>query len=134
MTMKEVKIGDRKKIGAAVTDLNTAAAVKSGELNVFATPMMIALIEQCSAELMKEYLDEGETSVGTFISVSHVSATPVGMQVYAESEIISVNGREVAFSVKAYDEAGLIGEGEHKRFAVMSEKFQKKADSKIAGE
>ena len=128
--MKEIITGTKNRIETFVSKENLAVTVKSGDLEVFATPMMIALIEQTSAALLSQFLDDDETSVGTFIATSHIAPTPVGMKVYAESEITAVNGREITFSVKAFDEKGLIGEGEHKRFIVFAEKFQKKANAK----
>ena len=115
-----------------VTKDKTAAAVGSGLLDVFATPQMIALMEATASESVAPYLDEGSTSVGTLVNVSHVAATPVGMTVRCESELIEVEGRKLVFTVKAYDECGLIGEGNHERFIVFSEKFMAKTNAKLA--
>ena len=114
-----------------VTMDKTAAAVGSGLLDVFATPQMIALMEATASESVAPYLDEGSTSVGTLVNVSHVAATPVGMTVRCESELTDVEGRKLTFSVKAYDECGLIGEGTHERFVIFSEKFMAKANAKL---
>ena len=116
-----------------VTEDKTAKKVGSGSLLVFATPMMVALMEKTSLKSIEEFLEDGETTVGTLVNVSHVSATPVGMEVTCESVLTEVDGRRLVFSVKAYDEAGLVGEGTHERFIVKSEKFQGKADSKKQG-
>lgn len=107
-----------------------ANQVGSGQVSVFATPMMIALIEQTASECIQPYLEEGQTSVGTFLSVSHCAATPEGMAVTAQVEVVEINGREVTFQVRADDEAGMIGEGTHKRFIVSREKFELKAQNK----
>ena len=115
-----------------VTMDKTAAAVGSGLLDVFATPQMIALMEATASESVAPYLDEGSTSVGTLVNVSHVAATPVGMKVTCESELIEVEGRKLVFTVKAYDECGLIGEGSHERFIVFSEKFMAKTNAKLS--
>ena len=93
-----------------VTEEKTALAMGSGELAVYATPAMIALMEKAAFSSVAAELDEGQGTVGTLINVSHVSATPCGMEVRCESELIDVDGRRLVFSVKAYDEAGLIGE------------------------
>ena len=114
-----------------VTKEKTAATVGSGLLEVFATPMMIALMEQTAAESVAPCLDAGSTTVGTLVNVSHVSATPVGATVYCESTLTEVEGRKLTFSVKAYDNAGLIGEGTHERFIVFSEKFMAKTLAKL---
>jgi predicted thioesterase len=113
-----------------VTEANTAKAMGSGALEVFATPSMIALMEQTAWESVQSQLEDGSGTVGTSLQVKHVAATPVGMKVTCESELIKVDGRALTFSVKAYDETGLIGEGEHERFIVFNDKFQAKADAK----
>lgn len=113
-----------------VTEENTAKAMGSGELMVFATPAMIALMEQTAYESVASELEEGSGTVGTALNVKHVAATPVGMRVRCESELIQVEGRALIFSVKAYDASGLIGEGVHERFIIQNAKFQTKADAK----
>lgn len=110
---------------------NTAAAVGSGMLEVFATPMMIALMEKTACESVAPYLEEGSGTVGTELNVKHVAATPIGMQVTCETELVEVDGRRLVFRVKASDEAGLIGEGTHERFIINNEKFQSKANGKL---
>lgn len=110
---------------------NTATAVGSGVLEVFATPCMLALMEKTACDSVIPYLEEGWGSVGTEATIKHVAATPIGMTVRCESELIEVDGRRLVFSVKAYDEAGLIGEGIHERFTVNNEKFQAKTDAKL---
>lgn len=114
-----------------VTEENTAKVMGSGALDVFATPAMIALMEKTAWESVQPYLEEGSGTVGTLMNVKHVAASPVGMKITCETELTKVDGRALAFSVKAFDEAGLIGEGEHERFIVYNEKFQEKADAKL---
>ena len=114
------------------TNENTAKTMGSGTLDVFATPAMIALMENTAYESVAAELEEGSGTVGTALNVKHVAATPVGMKVTCETELIKVDGRALTFSVKAFDEKGLIGEGEHERFIVFNEKFQAKADAKLA--
>ena len=113
-----------------VDESNTALAVGSGSLKVFATPMMIALMENAAAACIADDLGEGNTSVGTAISVSHVAATPMGMKVKATAELVAVEGIKYDFKVTAEDERGLIGEGTHSRFAVNGEKFTNKTYQK----
>lgn len=113
-----------------VTRENTAKTVGSGELDVFATPAMIALMEETAYKSVAGELDAGMGSVGTLMNVKHVSATPLGRKVTCQTELREVDGRRLVFQVEAKDEAGLIGEGVHERFIVENEKFQKKADSK----
>lgn len=113
-----------------VTEEMAAKNVGSGTLMVFATPAMIALMEKTAWESVQPELEEGSGTVGTALNVKHVAATPMGMKVTCETELIKVEGRALTFSIKAYDEAGLIGEGTHERFVVYNEKFQAKADAK----
>lgn len=113
-----------------VTPEMSAARVGSDLVDVFATPMMVALIEQTCLESVLPCLEEGQGTVGTLVNVSHVSATPVGMRVWCESELTEVDRRRLVFKVKAYDEAGLIGEGTHERFVIDTEKFMAKISAK----
>lgn len=128
--MKEIVSGTKGTAEMTVTEEKTAAAVGSGSLRVFATPMMAALMEAAACQAVAAFLDEGETTVGTELNIQHTAATPVGMTVTAEAEVLSQNGREVTLRVRAFDAAGEIGSGTHKRFAVLSERFQTKADGR----
>lgn len=119
------------KIFETVKENNTALSVGSGSLKVYATPAMIALMEKASCEAVSSLLNEGETTVGTMMNVNHISATPIGMEVYATAEVISHEGRKFVLKVEAYDECGKIGEGMHERFLVFSEKFTEKTYSKL---
>lgn len=126
----KMETGIKGEATETVGENNTAATIKSGELKVYATPAMIALMEQAAYQSVAGRLEEGMGSVGTMMNVSHLSATPVGMQVRAESELVAVDGRKLTFQVEAYDERGKIGEGIHERFIVDNLKFQQKADTK----
>ena len=125
-----VELGIKGKQDTIVTTANVAMNVGSGKVQVFATPMMIALMEKAAALSIEPVLAPGQSSVGTHINVSHCAATPMGMHVWAETEVIETDRRRVTFSVKAYDERGLIGEGTHDRFIIDVEKFIAKAESK----
>ena len=114
-----------------VTPEMSAARIGSGLVEVFATPMMVALIEQTCLESVLPQLEEGQGTVGTLVNVSHVSATPVGMRVWCDSELVEVDRRRLVFKVKAYDECGLIGEGTHERFIIDNAKFMEKLNSKL---
>lgn len=113
-----------------VAEENLACNVGSGLVKVYATAMMIALIEKAAVLSVEPYLDEGQGSVGTLVNVTHCAATPLGMKVHAETELIEIDRRRLVFKVAAYDERGLIGEGLHERFIIDNAKFQAKADSK----
>ena len=126
-----MEIGAKFKVTIKVEEKEPAASYGSGTLAVLATPRMIALMEESAYKCIDKYLEEGQSSVGTYLDVKHLAATPVGMEAYAESEVTEVDGRRVVFSVKAYDEKGLIGEGKHERFVVLSEKFVAKTYQKL---
>ncbi len=116
-----------------VTEENTAKAVGSGGLEVFATPALIALAEKTAFQSVAEHLEEGQSTVGTHIDIKHIAATPVGMKVTCETELIeldSENPRRLVFSVNIYDEVEKIAEGTHERFIIYSERFQNKANGK----
>ncbi len=124
--------GIKNIIETSVSNENTAATMGSGTLAVFATPAMIALIEETAWKSVMPYLDNGLCTVGTKLDINHVSPTPVGMSVKCETELIEIDGRKLKFKADVYDETGLIGTGTHERFIVTSDKFQQKADSKKA--
>ena len=113
-----------------MTEQNTAKALGSGSLPVYATPAMCCLMEKAAAELAEEKLPQDWTTVGGSINILHKAPTPVGSKVRAEAEVLAVEGRKISYRVTAYDESGLIGEGEHERFAVAREKFMAKAASR----
>ncbi len=123
-------VGLKGRCESAVVETNTAAAVGSGLLPVFATPMMVALMENAAVNALEGQLPEGQGSVGTHLDISHDASTPIGMKVWAEAELTAVNGRALTFSVTAYDEAGPIGKGTHQRFIIQNEKFMLKAQQK----
>ena len=125
-----ITIGLKGHLERIVTEEVTAARIGSGLVKVFATPMMIALIEQTCYESVSPFLEEGQGTVGTLVNVTHSAATPVGMRVWCDSQLIEVDRRRLVFQVKAYDECGLIGEGRHERFIIDSAKFQAKIDAK----
>ena len=127
-----LKIGLKGHAETVVAYENTAAAVGSGLVPVFATPSMIALMEQAASASLLPYLEEGQGSVGVHLDVSHEAATPIGMKVRAESEVTEINGKQIVFSVAAYDEAGLIGRGTHKRAVITVDRFMAKVEQKKA--
>lgn len=109
---------------------DTAKALGSGAVDVFSTPKLVALMEKAALLSVRDYLDEGMDTVGTHLDISHSAATPVGMTVRAESELIEVDRRRLVFSVKAWDETELVGEGTHERFIIDRDKFLAKCSSK----
>ena len=125
-----IPVGIKGRADSLVTEDKTAIAAGSGTLPVYATPWMAALMEQAAQTSLQPYLDEGESTVGTHLSIDHLSATPVGLKVWAESEVTAVDGRKVSLNVAAYDEAGLIGKGTHERFVIAAGRFLSKAQAK----
>ena len=125
-----IKIGTSDRKSEIVEYKNTASACGSGGLEVYATPAMIALMEGAALAAMGRLLPPGWTTVGTELEVKHLSATPLGMKVYASAELLAIDGRSLSFKVEAFDEAGKIGEGTHKRYIVESEKFLAKLENK----
>lgn len=110
---------------------NCAKTVKSGSLEVYATPAMIALAEYTACAALQDYLPEGMTSVGTHLDIKHLSATPIGMKVTCVASVAAVEGRKISFSIVVQDEAGLIGEGNHERFLVKLDSFMEKTMEKL---
>ena len=125
-----IEKGIKGHLEQTVTDELCADRIGSGLVKVFATPMMIALIERTCNESVTPLLDPGQGTVGTRIDVSHCAATPVGMRVWCDSELTEVDRRRLVFSVRAYDQCGLIGEGTHERFIIDSDRFQQKTNEK----
>ena len=127
----EITIGMLGKVSSLVEREDTAAEVGSGALLVYATPCMVALMEGAACEAIASTLNEEKTSVGIALNISHLAATPVGMEVRAEAEVTEVDGNIITFQVTAYDEAGKIGEGTHKRAIVTAQRFLDKTYSKL---
>lgn len=126
--MLEVGIRCEKKV--MVTEENTADKMGSGLLPVFATPAMISLMEDAASSSVLPYLEEGMGTVGISLNVKHTAATPIGMQVRCESELMEIDRKRLVFQVTAYDELGEIGSGIHERFIIDNEKFMEKANAK----
>lgn len=108
---------------SVVTETNTATAMGSGDMEVFATPAMVALMENAAMEAVSGLLPEGSSTVGALINVTHIKPSGMGVRVTAEAELVSVEGRKLFFKVSAEDETGQIGEGTHVRYIVDREKF-----------
>ncbi|MCD8340859.1 MAG: thioesterase family protein [Clostridiales bacterium] len=129
--MMAVTAGIKGRASCVVTPDKTAKAVGSGALEVFATPMLAALVEEAAWTSIQPYLEEGEGSVGTRFETNHSTPTPVGMTVTAETEVTEVDGRRFVFSFTVSDDAGVIGRGTHERFLVQNEKFMQRCQRKL---
>ena len=127
----EITVGMKGEVGTLAEREDTAKEVGSGSLLVYATPCMVALMEGAACEAIQEALSDNQTTVGTELNIQHISATPVGLEVRAEAEVTAVEGKVITFQVKAFDEAGEIGNGIHKRVIVNTQKFLEKAYDKL---
>lgn len=127
----EITVGMKGEVGTVVEREDTAKEVGSGSLLVYATPCMVALMEGAACEAIEQALGEDKTTVGIELNIQHTSATPVGLEVRAEAEVTAVDGKIITFQLKAFDEAGEIGSGIHKRAIVPVQKFLDKAYSKL---
>ena len=130
MEFKMLQIGINTTIQERVTEEKTAAVVGSGALLVYATPAMITLMEKASAQLVAPYLSDGEGTVGINVNIKHISATPVGMSITCNSELIEIDKKRLVFKVEAFDEKGIIGEGTHERFIINNDRFMEKVNNK----
>ena len=127
----EITVGMKGSVSTMVEREDTAYEVGSGSLLVYATPCMVALMEGAACEAIADALPEGKTSVGTALDIAHLSATPVGLEVRAEAEVTAVEGSMITFQVTAFDEAGKIGEGTHKRAVITTQRFLEKVYNKL---
>ncbi|WP_176226932.1 thioesterase family protein [Candidatus Hakubella thermalkaliphila] len=109
---------------------NTASEVGSGSVPVFATPMLVALMESAAIDALRDKLPAGQSTVGTKVEIVHTAATPLGMTVTARAELVEVDGRRLVFTVSAQDEAGPVGEGRHERFTIDLEKFMSRVEKR----
>lgn len=129
--MTELKIGMKHTLNIIVEPSHLAVNVGSGTLEVLATPAVASFMEQAAWLLLQPYLEEGITTVGTKISIEHISATPLNAEIQVSAKLTEIDGRKYTFELSAQDNAGIIAKGTHERFAVKSEKFMEKTLTKI---
>ncbi|MCC8076200.1 MAG: dihydrolipoamide acyltransferase [Clostridiales bacterium] len=125
-----IELGLKGRAETVVTPEKTAVACGSGSLPVYGTPWMLALMEEAACNSLKDALAENQGSVGMGMELTHVSPTPVGMKVWAESELVAVEGKKLTFSVTAYDEAGVIGRCQQQRCLIWNDRFLSRCQSK----
>ena len=129
-----LEVGIKGTCTVTADESNSAKTMRSGTLDVFATPAMIALMEKTAWTSVAPYLEPGEGTVGSHLDISHDAPTPLGMTITCESELVEIDGRKLVFSVSAKDEKGtVIGRGTHERFVILEEKFQEKANRALLG-
>lgn len=119
-------IGKKLEFERTVTDNDTAAKAASGAIEVFATPFMVAWMEEASLNLAKEGLKEGQTTVGTEINIKHLKASLVGAKLKVISILKEIDRRRLVFDVAVYEDDILVGEGNHTRFIIDEAKFIEK--------
>lgn len=122
-----LEVGLRGRAAMTVTPDKTAEAWGSGDLPVFGTPSLVALLETAAVNSLAGQLGPGETSVGTWIEVSHLAATPIGEDVSAEAELVGIEGRKLTFTVVAHDNRNKIGDCRHQRMIVTRDRFLARA-------
>lgn len=127
---KTLTVGAAGQSVAMVTDDNTAERFGNKGAAVFATPMLVALMEQAAIDAIRPYLAAGEGSVGTKVEIAHLAATPVGMTVKATAELVELAGKKLTFTVAAYDDKEKVGEGRHERYIIDNAKFLAKVAAK----
>ncbi len=123
---ESLKAGVTGESSVRVGKDNTAAAMGSGDMEVFATPAMIALAENAAMKAVEPFITEGETTVGSLVAMSHVKPTALGDTVTARARLTEIEGRRLTFVVEAWDSADTIGEGRHVRYVVGRERFLEK--------
>lgn len=129
--MDKLTAGMEYSVSETVTEKLLAVSVGSGGLEVLATPVVAALMEKAAFLLLEPRLPDGITTVGTAISIEHMSASPLGAEITATARLTEIGERSFSFELEAFDNAGLIAKGTHTRFTVKSERFMEKAKAKL---
>lgn len=131
-TLSGIKVGLEAEVGWTVEEKHLASHWGSGLASVFGTPMLVALCEEASRLAVEPLLPSSKQTVGTWVSLRHMAATPAGMKVRARAKLVEVKGRRLRFLVEAWDEMEKIGEAEHERVVVDSSAFHQKIAGKLA--
>ena len=118
------------EVGMTVSEAETAVHMGSGNIAVYATPALVALMENSAVRALEDHLPPGQTTVGGRIDVRHLAATPIGMRVNAQAELVEVQGRKLSFRIQAWDEVEQIGEASHTRFIVDESSFMERVREK----
>ncbi|EFA77802.1 hypothetical protein PPL_09300 [Heterostelium album PN500] len=125
------KVGDTHEVKSTVEEKHLANIVGSGDIEVFSTPSMIALMEKASVDCIKDKMGADWSSVGTSVNIAHLAATPLSLEVSAVATITAIDGKKVSFKVEASDATGKIGEGTHERFIVQRDRFKQRTYEKL---
>lgn len=129
--MTTLKIGLSNTLTNHVAEKHLASSMGSGLAPVLATPILVAFCEECARLSVDPYLPEGKQTVGTHIDLYHTAATPLGMQVTIQSELVEIDDKRLRFKVFAQDEVEKIGYGEHERFIIDTERFKSRLAKKL---
>jgi fluoroacetyl-CoA thioesterase len=132
MTEPPLEIGMSTEVSQKVTHELSAPHIGSGDLIVYATPAMAAFVERACARMVAKHLPEGQTTVGVEIHVHHLAPTPVGADVRLRAEVVRIDGKEITFEARIYDEVELVGEAYHRRVIIDEERFLQRVRSKAA--
>lgn len=133
MELAEIlQAGMRREDHFAVQDEHSATHVGSGSARVLATPWMIAFMERTARDLLADVLPEGYSSVGVHVDVRHVAPSPIGSQVHTLVEVVAIQGLKIDFTVRAWDEQELIGEGSHRRVVIEEARFLRRVSEKMS--
>ena len=127
-----IQVGQSATATVTVTESNIAKTMKSGSLEVFATPAMCALMEEAAQTAVQPELNDGEGTVGISLSISHDAPSPMGTTITATATVTAVEGRKISFAIEASDAVGIIGKGTHERFVINNEKFMTKVGARKA--
>lgn len=127
-----LKPGLTHEIKHRVQKHHLASQWESGLAEVLATPMLVAFCEECARLTVEPHLSPGQQTVGTWVNLRHLAATPEGMQVTIRTELVKVEERRLHFRFEAWDELEKIGEGEHERFVIDVERFQRRVSEKAS--
>lgn len=127
-----IQVGQSATTTVTVTESNIAKTMKSGSLEVFATPAMCALMEEAAQAAVQPELNDGEGTVGIALSISHDAPSPMGATITATATVTAVEGRKISFAIEASDGIGIIGKGTHERFVINKEKFMSKVGARKA--
>ncbi len=129
----QIPIGISGEAATEVTEHNIAERFGNEGAKVFATPMLVALMEKAAINTIAPYLTPEQGSVGTRVDIAHLAATPVGMTVTAKAHLIEVSGKKLVFEVTAYDEREKVGQGKHERYIITASSFFSKVEAKAKG-
>lgn len=127
-----IQVGQSATATVTVSESNIAKTMKSGALEVFATPAMCALMEEAAQAAVQSELNDGEGTVGISLSISHDAPSPIGATITATATVTAVEGRKISFTIEASDDIGIIGKGTHERFVINNEKFMTKVSARKA--